>query len=176
MARHRGKRRYRGLGALVQVPGLGMFKGSVPLGSIVLGTLVGFGTAVALKALVTKVDALKANVPMVVQNNMTLVGGGLGAVVLYFLGRRSPEKAKGRAFGAVFGTATAWGWDMLRTYQKDTFGDIVALNYSNMSRYGYLVNEPRSSYAGLLVDESRRNLAELSAADYAEESPEGDIP
>lgn len=176
MARHRGKRRYRGLGALVTVPGLGVFKGSVPLGSVVLGTLVGFGSGVALKAVLNYMDKDKGRVPLAIHNNTMVVSGLLGAVTLYFVSRRSPEKAKGRAFGVVLGTATAWTWDLLKDKASGTFGDIVALNYSNMGRYGYLVNEPRSSYAGLLVDESRRNLAELSAADYAEESPEGDIP
>jgi len=86
---------------------------------------------------------------------------------------------EGRVVGetelAHVGTATAATWDVLKTKAFNTFGDIVALNYSNMSRYGYLVNKPRSSYAGLLVDESRSNLAELAAYEDAE-SPEGDVP
>lgn len=171
------RRRYHGLGALVTVPGLGVFKESAPLGSVFLGTLVGFGAAVALKALVTRVEALKGNIPGVVQNNMTLVGGLVGAAALYFLGRKSPEKAKGRAFGAVLGTASAWGWDMLRTKVPETFGDLVSLNYG---RYGMLVNSPNTRYAGLLVDSSPSSLAALAQSDMAAmdmgQSPEGEVP
>lgn len=175
MARHR-RRHYRDLGAVVTVPGLGFMGKSAPLGSVVMGALIGAAAAGILKVAVSKVDALKANVPEIVQNNMPLVGGLLAGGALYYFGRKSPDKARGRAFGAVFGSLAAWGWDKLKSNAPEYFGDVVTLRYN---QYGMLVNEGRSPYAGLLVDESARNLAELAAIDSmgeSAESPEGVVP
>lgn len=151
---------------LVEVPGLGLFKGEVSAMDTVVGVGLGAAGGLAIKYGLNA-SGFSANLPDFVNRLWPLVGGALTGGVLYAAQKKSkPARAKAHFVGAVAGGVGAAIWDSARA-QFPQLADLVNVRLNGYSSpYGVLVNDQPgrlAAYNGVIVNDSSSNLAHLNA-------------
>lgn len=152
--------------SLVQVPGLGLFRGSAGSSSdVAVGAAAGLVGIAAIKFAVNK---FAPPLPTIVVRALPLISGAITAGVLYATGKRGGH-GKGRAIGAVLAGAAINVWDEVRA-NVPSLADLVSVQLSGYRGYGGMIVENRgglNGYGGMLVDNSARNLDGLNAINMA---------
>ena len=172
MAKRRHHRRhYRGLGAMVQIPGLGFLGKSVSTTDVLVGAVIGMGGTLLLKGLGNKMFAGK--LPDIVLQGSPLIGGALAGGAAYMLEKgKNKARANGHLAGALFAGAAIQAWDFAKTQWPEGLGDVVSLKLQGYR--GLFVNEqtPRvgpggAAMNGLLIDENPRSMSDANLAQLA---------
>jgi hypothetical protein len=134
-------------------------QGSVAVKDLALGAGAGLAGVAGLRYLVNNYLADKLPAIAVQALNMPAVAGLLTGVGLY-VAQKGSQKAKAHLIGATVAGAAAQAWTQLQT-QFNGLQDYVSVGLDGM-----LVED---GYRGVLVEDSRSNLAELQAINLGSE-------
>ena len=155
---------------LVELPNLGLFKGSVEAKDVVIGVGLGAAGSGALKYALNA-TGMSAKLPDLVNRFFPLVGGVVaGGAMHAIFKRKSAAKAKAYFVGAVAGGVAVTAWGALQN-QFPQLADLVSVRLNGYSRgMGVLVNDQPGRLAamnGVIIDDSSSNLAQLNALNMA---------
>ncbi len=147
------------------LPGMSILRGSVQGTDVVVGAAVGLGASAALKyAMNTYLASFMGSLPLFVVRFMpTLTGVASGALLYAAQKKSNSARAKAHFVGAVAAGVSVNVWQELSA-RFPGLQDYVSVR---MGGYGQLVNDPR--YAGVLVDDSSRNLSELQSINMVQD-------
>lgn len=177
MARRRRRHsRRRGLGSMVQIPGLGVLNKSVNTTDVLMGAALGLAGTLALKGVGNRM--LAGKVPDFLLKGSPLVGGILTGAGLYAFGaKKNKAKANAHLFGAAVAGASVQAWDVLKTTFPEGLGDVVSLKLGRYGSRGYgsvfvdertpAVGPGGAAYGGMIVDEPGRSLSDHNLAGLA---------
>lgn len=151
--------------SLVQIPGLGLFKGSAGSSmDVAVGAGAGLAGIAAVKFAVNKFAPGK--LPALVLRALPFLSGAATAGVLYATGKRGGH-GKGRAIGALMAGVAINAWDEIRANVPE-LADLVSLNLNGMrglrSYRGMIVDNPnRGAMNGMIVNNPNGRLNALHA-------------
>jgi len=168
MARHRRHRRYGSVVALPSLSELPLVGESVKVSDAIVGGILGFVAAAALKAGVRKfAPSVAAQIEGTAGRFLPVVAGAGAAAVLYYgedkLLKMGRSRAIGHASGALLSGLALTAWDLLKQY-----GPGIGLPFDEAVQVrlgGVLINDSSDGKAlsGVLITDHSDNLAELAA-------------
>jgi len=155
--------------ALVQIPGLGVFDGSVGAKDVMVGAGLGLAGTAGLKYALNK-SGMMASLPDFALKAFPLLASAVTGGAAYAIQKKkNSSRAKSHFVGAVAAGAAVTAWDVLRNNVPD-LSDLVSVRLNGYRGYnrgmGVLVadNPGRlAGYNGVIINDSSRNLAELNA-------------
>lgn len=151
----------------VQLPGLGLFKGSVSGKGVAIGAVAGLGgVTVGRLGLNKLMEKYPTAIPTFVVRLAPAISGALTGGLLYAVGKRVKlADAKSMAVGAVLAGVTVNVWNEIKA-QVTGLNDLVSVQMNGYRGYrGVIVNNPNRALNGVIVDNpnvrSARNLQAL---------------
>lgn len=167
------RRRRRGYGAMVKVPGLGFLGRNVNSTDVAIGAGIGLLGTLVLKGAGNKYLSF---LPAPLLKGSPLLGSALSGGLAYMWQRRTaPTRADAYLAGAVLAGASVQAWDILKTQFPSGLGDVVSLRF-NGNRYGVFIDERTpavgpggASYNGVIVDEpNSRSMSDYNLGQLAQ--------
>lgn len=159
--------------SLVQIPGLGLFKG--PAGSstdVAVGAVAGVAGIGLVKYVVNNYAAGK--LPAIAMRGLPFLSSALTAAVLYSTGKRGGH-GKGRAIGALLAGAAINIWDEIRA-NVPSLADLVSVRLDQYRGYrGMIVDNPNNGMMnGMIVDNPNTSSRNLDALHSLNMTPDDD--